>query len=174
MFSMKNIWFCLGISIAVLAGIWTFITAALPTWGVPTWLTIATWPAFVAWALYFAKGGGNDAMVKTITGNIFGIIIAALCVGLLVALKITSGMVTALVLAIIVVVAAFILTMGGNFTITGYVPAAFAGTACGFGAGVGLTSTSIQVAIAVVISMVCGALLARASDIWGNAMLKKD
>ncbi|MCL2780705.1 MAG: DUF1097 domain-containing protein [Actinomycetia bacterium] len=185
MFKLKNIWFCLGISIGVLAGILTFVSFALPT-STPVWISFGVWPGFVAWALYFAKGGGVDAMLKTIYGNIFGILFALLT--LWAWLEIgpnygTSRTASALVLGIIVIVLAFILTMGGNFPVTSYVPAAFAGAAACFGfstmqgASAGMvvadTGKAIQAVIALIITMALGAVLAYGSDIWGQAMNKK-
>jgi len=171
MFSFKNIWFCLGISIGVLAGVLTFASFAL-SGHLPTWLAFGVWPAFVAWALYFAKGGGVDGMVKTIGGNVFGIVIAFLSLWLFSAFSISNQTVSSLVLGVIIIVAAFILTMGGNFKIISYVPAAFGGCACSFGFGIGATSNGIQLTIALIITMVLGAVLAHLSNLWGTAMNK--
>jgi hypothetical protein len=178
MFSNKNIWWCFAVSIGVLAGIDCFVLSILPS-GTPGWLAIGAWPGFVAWALYYAKGTGTDGMIKTITGNAFGIINGIVCFILLNLLGITNKYASALVLGIIILVLAFLMTWAANIDALSYVPAAFAGCACSFGwAGVGLigtsggTGTGVQAAIALFLSMLLGALLGKASDVWGQGMYK--
>ena len=168
MFSTKNIWFCLGITIGVLAGVLVFVAGILPG-GTPTWLKIGVWPAFVAWALYFAKGGGKDGLIKTMAGNTAGMIAGFLSLLLLSAFTLNNTYVAALVLAIIIVVAAFIMTMCGNFDFVSYVPALFCGCAAVFGWGGG---TAIQPTIALLLTMWIGAILAHLSNLWGTAMNK--
>jgi hypothetical protein len=60
----------LTISIAVLGGIDTYLTGTI--------LPIPVWVTFIAWASFFACGGGSAGFVKSILSNFTGIIIATL------------------------------------------------------------------------------------------------
>ena len=48
----------IGISVGVLAGIWTYASAEL---------ALITWVAFVAWACFFAAGGGTTGLLPVAT-----------------------------------------------------------------------------------------------------------
>jgi Protein of unknown function (DUF1097) len=61
--------FALTISIAVLGGIDTYLTATI--------LPIPVWVTFIAWASFFACGGGGGGFVKSILSNWTGVIIAS-------------------------------------------------------------------------------------------------
>ncbi len=58
------------ISLGVLGAIDTYITATV--FPVPVWVT------FIAWASFFACGGGQQGLVKSIVSNWTGIIIASI------------------------------------------------------------------------------------------------
>lgn len=58
------------ISLGVLGAIDTYITATLIT--VPVWVT------FIAWASFFACGGGKAGYIKSVASNFTGIIIASI------------------------------------------------------------------------------------------------
>ncbi|WFU31708.1 DUF1097 domain-containing protein [Bradyrhizobium brasilense] len=58
-------------SIAVLGGIDTYLTATI--------LPIPVWVTFIAWASFFACGGGTAGFVKSIASNAVGIVISSLC-----------------------------------------------------------------------------------------------
>src|ERR1700712_5492174 len=60
----------LTVSIAVLGGIDTYLTATI--------LPIPVWVTFIAWASFFACGGGGAGFVKSILSNVTGIVIATL------------------------------------------------------------------------------------------------
>jgi hypothetical protein len=76
-----------------------------------------------------------------------------------------------LALPIAVVIGAFVLVVQANWKVLSFIPGAFCGCASAFGFGVG---TSLELLIAVLLSLWVGALLGYASDIWGNAMAKKE
>lgn len=59
----------LSLSIGVLGGIW-----ALAALNAPAYLLV--WAGFIAWGCFFHTGGDQKALVKTICGNVYGIIIA--------------------------------------------------------------------------------------------------
>lgn len=56
------------ISLGVLGGIDTYLTATL--------LPVPVWVSFIAWASFFACGGGEAGFVKSICSNFTGIFIA--------------------------------------------------------------------------------------------------
>src|ERR1700744_516652 len=60
----------LAVSIGVLGGVDTFLTATI--------LPIPVWVTFIAWASFFACGGGATGLVRSILSNWTGIIIATL------------------------------------------------------------------------------------------------
>jgi hypothetical protein len=59
----------LSLSIAVLGGIWAYL-ALSPLAGF-----VLVWAGFIAWGCYFHSGGGIKALVKTLCGNVYGIVI---------------------------------------------------------------------------------------------------
>lgn len=58
------------ISLGVLATIDTYLTATI--------LPVPVWVTFIAWASFFASGGGQNGFVKSIASNATGIIIGSL------------------------------------------------------------------------------------------------
>ena len=60
----------LTISIGVLGGIDTYLTATVIP--VPVWVT------FIAWASFFAAGGGTQGFLRSVACNLTGIVIASL------------------------------------------------------------------------------------------------
>jgi hypothetical protein len=69
----------LSVSIAVLGGIATFLALG-PLAGM-----ILIWAVFIGWATFFATGGDNAALQKTITCNVFGVVCAWIMAMLLLA-----------------------------------------------------------------------------------------
>jgi hypothetical protein len=61
----------LATSIAVLGGLDTYLTATV--------LPIPVWVTFIAWASFFACGGGAAGLAKSVASNSIGILIASLC-----------------------------------------------------------------------------------------------
>jgi hypothetical protein len=70
---MKN---ALGVSIALVAVLWTWLVLAGPLNGIAL-----VWAGFIAWGAYFTVG--KDALGKTIAATIFGSIMAILAVWIL-------------------------------------------------------------------------------------------
>lgn len=58
------------ISLGVLGAIDTYITATI--------LPVPVWVTFIAWASFFACGGGQHGFVKSVASNATGIVIASL------------------------------------------------------------------------------------------------
>ena len=62
---MKN-YIGVGVSIGVLAGIWTALSTNI------TSITLITWVGFAAWACYFAAGGGVTGLRNGLASNLSG------------------------------------------------------------------------------------------------------
>jgi hypothetical protein len=66
----------LALSIAVLGGVWAFLALG------PLAGSVLVWVGFIAWACYFHTGGDNPALVKTISGMIYGAVVAGVALAL--------------------------------------------------------------------------------------------
>ena len=161
-----HIYVALGISIGVLAGVLCLIDDFAAGTGVPA-LAWAAWPGFIAWADYFAVGGKPEGLAKTMACNTAGIIMA----GIIILLTGLFGG-SSIALAIAVVIGAFLLCVEAFIPILSFIPGAFCGCACAFGFGASFGNFSAMIAVAI--SMWLGALLAYASDLWGQAMAKTE
>ncbi|WP_082699296.1 DUF1097 domain-containing protein [Arthrobacter sp. EPSL27] len=107
-----------GISVGVLAGVWTQVSVELG---------LITWVAFVAWACFFAAGGGGAGFSKGLAANLSGVIYGWL-VALLTGWVQFPGM-----LAIGVAFAALAMCLQAGWAPLSFIPGAFAGTAVFFG-----------------------------------------
>jgi hypothetical protein len=107
-----------GLSVGILAGIWTQVSVALG---------LITWVAFVAWACFFAAGGSRTGFSKGLAGNLSGVIY-----GWLIAL-LTSSVQFPGVLAVGVAFAALAMCLQAGWAPLSFIPGAFAGTAVFFG-----------------------------------------
>jgi hypothetical protein len=54
----------IAVSVGVLAGVWTYASVEL---------ALVTWVAFVAWACFFAAGGGTTGLAKGLAANAAGV-----------------------------------------------------------------------------------------------------
>jgi hypothetical protein len=186
MFSFKNIFFCLAISIGVLAGVLTaiiYLLAMNPDIdGIfHSSITAMVPPAFISWALYFAHGQGNTSFWKTGLCNSIGVIVGSLIViiaGLLGGIVAGNAVWGNIALGIAVILGGGWMTLEATFKVVDYVPAAFCGCATAFALGALFNPLAagadflpvIQVILAFWIGLVCAWL----SDKWGGVMLKKD
>lgn len=107
-----------GLSVGVLAGIWTQVSVELG---------LITWVAFVAWACFFAAGGGALGFRRGLAANLSGVVY-----GWLVALLISAADFPG-VLAVGVAVAALAMCLQAGWAPLSFIPGAFAGTAVFFG-----------------------------------------
>ena len=103
-----------GLSVGILAGIWTQVS---------TELGLTTWVAFIAWACFFAAGGGAAGFSRGLAANLSGVIY-----GWLVALLTETVQFPGL-LAIGVAVAALAMCLQAGWPPLSFIPGAFAGTA---------------------------------------------
>jgi len=138
----------IGISVGVLAGVWTWTSVEL---------ALVTWVAFVAWACFFAAGGGTTGLAKGLAANLAGIFWGwAISQGL-------EGLSNSTVaLAVMVTVAGFVLCVQAALPVLSFIPGGFAGTAVFFGTGFDLAG--------VLVAVVAGALLGIVSERLGAAL----
>ncbi|GEP40533.1 hypothetical protein NPS01_41960 [Nocardioides psychrotolerans] len=140
---MKN-YLGVGISVGVLAGLWTQLSIEL---------TLITWVAFVAWACFFAAGGGRAGLVKGLAANVSGVLWAYLA-----SLALEQATFNGAV-AIAVALLGFVLCVQAALPLLSFIPGAFAGTALFFGTAFDLSG--------VLIAIVAGALLGIVSEVLG-------
>jgi hypothetical protein len=152
-------YWALGLSIGVLAGIWLWVAPMLG---------LVTWPCFVGWALFFAAGGDHKAIIKAGAPSITGILLAWLAVVLMAPLSFLGNF----TLPIIIIPIAVIMTALAYIpSLFAFVPAQFAAAASYFGvlgAAASPLFTSSTAILGVMIPLICGVLLG-----WLSAMLPK-
>lgn len=141
---MKN-YLGVGVSVGLLAGAWTQVSIVL---------SLITWVAFVAWACYFAAGGGRIGFSRALAANLSGVAWGYLASLAVARLDFTGA------LAIVVVVLAFVLCVQAAAAPLSFIPGAFAGTAVFFGTAFDLTGTALALA--------AGGLLGWLSDVWAQ------
>ena len=135
----------IGISVGVLAGLWTQASIELG---------LVTWVAFTAWATFFAAGGGKDGLVKGLAANLSGVGWAYLA-SLFLEQATWNGAV-----AIAVTVLGVVLCLQAALPVLAFIPGAFIGTAVFFGTGFDLGGT--------VLALVVGAALGITSAVLGE------
>lgn len=136
-----------GLSVGILAGIWTQVSLELG---------LVTWVAFIAWACFFAAGGGASGFRKGLAANLSGVVYGWL-VALLAATAEFPG-----VLAIGVGVAALAMCLQAGWQPLSFIPGAFAGTAAFFGTALSFWPT--------VLALVVGAGLGWISAVLGDRL----
>lgn len=138
----------IGISVGVLAGVWTYASVEL------TWIT---WVAFVAWACFFAAGGGTTGLAKGLAANLAGVFW-----GWVISQGLDNVSGSTLALALMVTVVGFVLCVEAALPLLSFIPGGFAGTAVFFGTGFDL--------VGVLVAVVAGALLGIVSERLGAAI----
>ena len=136
-------------SVGVLAGLWTFVSVEL---------ALVTWVAFVAWACFFAAGGGTGGLTKGLAANVAGVFW-----GWVVSQGLANVNGSTLALSLMVTVIAFILCLEAALPLLSFIPGGFAGTAVFFGTSFDLTGTLVAV--------VAGALLGFVSELLAGKIL---
>lgn len=140
----------LGISIGVLAGLWTHVS------GLESMPFLVTWTAFISWACFYAAGGKMEGLKKTVVANMAGVFWGFMMIVVAGYLKIPGS------LGIAVAIGAFILCVEAHIPALSFIPGAFAGCATYFGTG-----ANWQYAV---VGLICGALLGYVSEIIGVAI----
>jgi Protein of unknown function (DUF1097) len=172
----------LSVSIAVLGAIWAFLALG------PLAGFVLVWAGFIAWGCFFHTGGDQKALIKTICGNIFGIVVA--WIALLLIVKINGGLVAN---AIIVGITVFFLVIVAKIDQLSAVPANVYGYAAtvayslhqpsaagvtpdvmGTGPLFSLTApTFANPLVLLIVSMVLGAIFGFVSGKVAGALTKK-
>ncbi|RYB88464.1 DUF1097 domain-containing protein [Nocardioides glacieisoli] len=143
----------IGISVGVLAGVWTFASVEL---------TLITWVAFVAWACFFAAGGGTTGLAKGLAANLAGIFW-----GWAISQGLETISASTLALALMVTVVGFVLCIEAALPLLSFIPGGFAGTAVFFGTGFDLSGVLVAVVAGAVLGIVSerlGAMVQSAID----------
>jgi hypothetical protein len=152
----------LAVSIAVLGGVWAFLSLN------PLAGAALVWVGFIAWGCYFHTGGDTAALQKTIAGMVYGAVIAGVALYL-----VSSGMLAslgALAAPVIIAVTVFLLVIVAGVNLLSVVPANVYGYAATAGyalstntAGNATMMDLSNPVLLVVVSTVLGAVFGMAS-----------
>jgi hypothetical protein len=152
----------LAVSIAVLGGVWAFLSLN------PLAGAALVWVGFIAWGCYFHTGGDTAALQKTIAGMVYGAVIAGVALYL-----VSSGMLSslgALAAPVIIAVTVFLLVIVAGVNLLSVVPANVYGYAATAGyalstntAGNATIMDLSNPVLLVVVSTVLGAVFGMAS-----------
>jgi Protein of unknown function (DUF1097) len=148
----------LGISIGVLAGLFTWVASTVQNLGALA-SPLVVWVGFAAWACHYAAGGKVAGLRKAIGGNLSGLVWGWLIVQ---AATLLGG--TTVALSVAVAVAAFGMCMQARWALISFIPATFVGAASFFG--------NDTLVLTTLISLVVGALLGYASEVLGGQLMK--
>ena len=147
----------LGISIAALVALWVYLSIGMPD------LKFNPWIGFVAWAAYFAAGGGAGGFAKSLGAGIVAILLTAATMA---GVQAAGGGLVALI--VLVAILAFVLVAMADVPALSYTPAAFLGAAAFFGAGGKPDSTILFVSI----TWIAGLALGYVSEAFGKKLTK--
>lgn len=147
----------LALSIALLVAAWVGLSIGLPD------LQLNPWVGFVAWATFFAAGGGREALFKSGWAALAGVALTA-CT--MYAVGLAGGGLGAL--ALLVAVLAFVLVAMAEFAALSYTPAAFLGAATYFGA----TGDTFDKALFVALTWLAGLAFGFMSESFGKRMTR--
>lgn len=155
----------LSISIGILGGIATYLTATI--------IPVPVWAAFIAWACFFILGGGGHGLVRTIASNLTGILIGSLTLAFISVLG--DGPVVA---AICVGVGSAAMVQASRVPLLSAIPAivwGFASTvATTKWTEIPITSASMSnPALLAMGAMILGAGFGYISEVWGDYLSAK-
>ena len=160
----------LAVSIGLLGGIATALYMKVG---------LAIWAGFIAWACFFHTGGDTEALKKTIIGNLWGIVCAAIAAWLLLSTNLGAAGP-----AVIVGITVMVMVLGAHLKPLATVPAAVYGYAATF-AYLLQTAEAMVIGklmmfdvrgnpiLVVALSMVLGALFGWASAKLAASLTKK-
>lgn len=147
----------LGLSIALLVALWVYVSIGMPNLGFYPWI------GFVAWAAFYAAGGGTDGVFKPLAAATVAILLTAVT---MYAVGVAGGGLGAMIG--LVAILAFVLVVLSDVAVLSYTPAAFLGAATYFGSG-GKVDESI---LFVILSWIAGLALGYASEALGKKMAR--
>lgn len=137
----------IAVSIGVLAAVWTEVSVVAG---------LVTWVAFLAWACFFAAGGGATGFQRGLAANASGLVYGWLVAGFI-GIATFEG-----ALAIGVGVVAALMCLQAGWPPLSFIPGAFVGAAAYFGTAFSFWPTAI--------ALVAGALLGWASALIGGRL----
>ena len=114
----------LAISIGALAAVITFLFL-----GPMSGLGLSVWASFIAWATFYHCGGKEAGLIKTITHNIFGSVLAWIALLAITQLPLAGSLGLPLWAAICVGITVFILVMAASSPTLSDIPASVFGYA---------------------------------------------
>lgn len=154
----------LGISIGVLIAAWVYVAVAMPD------LQLIVWAGIIAWATFYAAGGGSTGLRNSIASNLAGNFWAAVALFLFG----MFGNGNVVVLAVLFGIVAFIFCVESKIPLLAFIPGAFLGAATWVGvdvAGAGNDAGVVDAAdVMIPVSMVIGAILGYISEIVGKKL----
>ena len=148
----------LGITIGVLAGLFTWVSGSISSIGGLA-APLVVWVGFAAWACYYAAGGGKAGLGRVLLSNGSGLLWGWL---ILSAATLVNGS-SAAVLGLFVALGAFGMCVQAFWGPLSFIPGAFVGAAAFFGNDTLFLPTPI--------SLVAGALLAYLSELAADVLL---
>ncbi|MDZ5456253.1 DUF1097 domain-containing protein [Azohydromonas lata] len=143
----------LALSIATLVALWVYLSIGQPG------LRFNPWIGFVAWAAFFAAGGGAGGALKAVAGGLAGVLLTAATMAAVAALG--GGLPWLMGL---VALLAFVLVAMADIPMLAYTPAAFLGAASFFGAGAKVDETVLLVSV----TWLAGVAFGFASELMGK------
>ena len=149
----------LAVSIALLVAFWVYVAVGngLGNFGFIPWI------GFVAWAAFFAAGGGKDGFLKPLQSGLAGILLTSLC---MYGVAQAGGGLTAAI--VLIAILAAVLVLIADIGIFSYTPAAFLGAASFFGS----MKPDGDLTLYVVTSWIAGLILGYVSEALGKKMTK--
>ncbi len=105
----------LSLSIAILGAVWAYLALG------PLAGFVLVWAGFVAWGCFFHSGADDKALMKTIAGNVYGIVIA--WIALLVIVNVPVEALGTVWPAVVVGVTVFLLVIVASVDLLSTVPA---------------------------------------------------
>ena len=136
----------IAVSIGVLAAVWTQVSVSLE---------LVTWVGFLAWACYFAAGGGRDGFTRGLAANVSGLVYGWL-VAAFIGVATFPG-----ALAIAVGVVAALMCLQAGWTTLSFIPGAFVGAAAYFGTTFSFWPTAIALVVGALLGWTSGVVGAR-------------
>ncbi len=144
-----------GVSIGILAGIWTSFSMIGQ---------LVTYAGFFAWASFYAAGGGVKGLKDSLICNFAGVVYGFLIVQLSLIISPIVGDVVGLGIALGLL--SMVMCWQAKLPIFSFIPGVFIGCATYFASGTDF--------IGSVIGLIFGALLGYISQVGGNILTKAD
>jgi hypothetical protein len=147
----------IALGVALLVAAWVYLSVGVPT------LHFNPWIGFVAWAAFFAAGGGAQAIPKAGFAGLAGI---GLTFATLLGVQYAGG--GLLPLVGLVTILAFVLVAMADVPALAFTPAAFLGAASFFGSSSPLDASALFIAF----TWMAGVAFGYASELFGKSIAR--